>query len=568
MTPTDRVSAPSLARHARRSELGDVVLSTLAINILSLALPVMTLQIYDRILPNPGTSTLWALLLGVGVAVVLEVTLRLCRAHLIGWNAAGFEHRATSDAFRRLLEADLARIDLRGVGEQMNRLNAIARVKDIYSGAMLTTAVDLAFVAVFLAVVAYLSSWLVLAPLAVLAVFIVHALMGGADLKSGLEHRDRMDDKRYDFLIEALEGVHTIKSFALEREFERRYEHFEKRSSVANFAVTEAAAHTFNIGMVFSHVMIVAVIVVGAVLTLDGIITSGALIATVLLSGRIMQPVQRALAIWARYQDIRLAHARARELMAVPQVETTAEPAATPRLGTVELRGAGFRTDLDGPWLFRNADLSLKPGNGVAIFGAPRSGRRVLLKVVAGVLAPTEGQALIDGVPSAVISPRERATHVGYLAGDAAIFRGTIRDNLTRFGLTPEDSAREVAALLGVDKDVARLPAGFDTRLEGNALDVIPPGLRQRIALARALAPKPRVIVFDNADKGLDREGYALVFELLARIKDKTALVILSDDENICSLAGERLLIENGRLAPLPDPRAERPLFLRTEPRR
>jgi ATP-binding cassette subfamily C protein LapB len=205
--------------------------------------------------------------------------------------------------------------------------------------------------------------------------------------------------------------------------------------------------------------------------------------------------------------------------------------------------------------LLRGLSLELRPGEAVAVSGARGAGKSTLLKLIAGVLPPTDGEVLVDGAPAASIGSRERAAHVGYMPTDATLFRGTIRENITRFGLTPEPNAREVTALLGLDRDVAKLASGFDTAIEGSALDTIPPGLRQRIALARALAPKPRILLFDNADKALDREGYALVFELLARLRDKTAMVIVSDDENIRSLADRRLVLTDGALSLLPSGR-------------
>ncbi|MGD2131954.1 MAG: ABC transporter transmembrane domain-containing protein [Maricaulaceae bacterium] len=548
-----------LARFAHRADLWNLILATLAINILSLALPIMTLQVYDRILPNPGSGTLAAFLIGVCVAVTLEIALRFARAHVIGWNGAAFEHKASCEAARRVLGADLSKLASRGVGEQLHQLNAVGRLKDLYSGASVITIVELGFVAVFLGLIAYLASWLVLAPIAVLTVFVIHATIAGGRLRASLDERDRNDDMRHDFLIEALEGAHTIKSFALEREFERRYEHFEKRSSVAGYAVTEAAAGTFNIGMVFANVMIVTVIVIGAYLTLDGVITAGALIATVLLSGRLMQPVQRALALWARFQDIRLAAARTTEVMSTPQAPVAVADEGWPRDGRLLARGLGFGFGNGAPALFSGIDLALEPGQAIAITGPSGEDKSVLLKLLAGVLSPTEGEVLIDDVRADAFSAKARASHVGLLSSKAVIFRGSLRDNLTRFGLTPEKNARDVAALLKLDRDVAKLPSGFDTRLEGSSLDPLPPGLRQRIAIARALAPKPRIIIFDNADKDLDREGYAQVFDVLARLKDKVAMIIVSDDENLQSLATERRRLADGRLLALPDPRPDTP---------
>src|SRR5690606_22776769 len=132
------------------------------------------------------------------------------------------------------------------------------------------------------------------------ALFVASSLWYGHKLKKALYMRDLADDKRYDFLIESLEGVHTIKAFSLEDRFARRYENLEGRSTLANYDVTEAGAKTFNAAAVCSHAMTAGVITFGAMLALGGQITSGVLIAAILLSGRIMQPAQRVLSLWAR----------------------------------------------------------------------------------------------------------------------------------------------------------------------------------------------------------------------------------------------------------------------------
>ena len=138
--------------------------------------------------------------------------------------------------------------------------------------------------------------------------------------------------------------------------------------------------------------------------------------------------------------------------------------------------------------------------------------------------------------------------HVGYISTNALIFRGTIRDNITCFGMIAESKAKEVAALLNVDQDVAKLPGGFDTFLQGNNTDSIPPGLKQRIAIVRVLAAKPRLILFDNADRSLDKDGYNMIYSLLARLKDKASMILISDDHNIQSLANQHFILKDGEL--------------------
>lgn len=532
-----------------RQSTASLLLSTLAINLLSLALPVMTLQVYDRILPNQGSGTLPVLIAGVCVAIALETLLRLSRAYVIGRAGVAYEHRMACRVMDRVLHADLLQMQHYGVGGYLHRMAAIGKLKDFYDGYALTTLAELCFVPLFLALILYIAGPLVLVPALVLGAFILVSLWSVTRLRRALKRREEADDARFNFLIESLEGVHTLKAFALERFFERRYETLEERSTRANYEVTQETAATFNGGSVFSHVMVAGVISVGAWCVLEGMLTAGALIATLLLSGRIMQPVQKALALWARYQDYVLARRHVEELMAMPQVSAASHGMVqgTAPEGRLSLRHVGFGFGQGGR-LLEDVNLELERGTTMLLSGAHGSGKTTLLSLIAGIYPLQEGELIVDGMPIAHYQPEELARHVGYIRARSLMFRGTIRDNITCFGQTDEAQAREVAAMLGIDKEIARLPGGFDTFLSGHEGDSITPGLKQRISMTRVLAAKPHIILFDSADRALDREGYTMIYSLLARLKNKVAMVIVSDDRNLRGLADIHYELHEGRL--------------------
>jgi ATP-binding cassette subfamily C protein LapB len=266
-----------------------------------------------------------------------------------------------------------------------------------------------------------------------------------------------------------------------------------------------------------------------------------------------MQPVQRAVGMWVRYQDCRVGRQRLGRLMSLPQVVPAQQYAKPERRGMIDLRNVGFSYGTSEEYVFRHVSLSVARGEAVRISGVHGAGKTALLHLIAGLYVPTEGQVLVDGIPPVDFPASERIRHVAMLRTTGMIFRGTIRDNITRFGAVPETQARDVSALLGIDHDVATLPRGFDTMLEGTETDIIPPGLRQRIAIARALSSKPRVIVFDNADRNLDREGYRQVYRLLGRLREKVALILVSDDRNIVRLADRHYVLGKTGLTPVDD---------------
>ncbi|MDP2206499.1 MAG: ABC transporter transmembrane domain-containing protein [Alphaproteobacteria bacterium] len=533
-----RAYKPQGAAH----ETGYLLLGTTALNLLSLALPIMTLQVYDRILPNPESGTLPILLIGVVFALACETGLRLARAWMMGWNGAVYEHALSSAAMQRVLGADMARSRKTGVGEFLHRMGAISRLKDFESGYVAVTLAELAFIPVFIGVIFYIAAPLTPVPLALLAVFVAVSLWQGRRLRETLAARDAHDDTRYEYLVECLKGVHTVKAFALENLLSRRYEHLQEKSGLGSFFAAEASTRAFNFGTMISHLMMAAVMTAGAVAVVGGSITTGALIATLQLSGRLMQPAQRGLSFWTRYQEVSLARSKVADIFTMPVLKRQPAETLPPPAGYLSAQGVSFRSVLS------DIRLSLAPGDTVAISGPPGSGKTTLLEILSGFYPPDRGEVLIDNVDTRRYPPEDLPAHIGYLATEGTIFHGTIRENLTRFGILPEKQALDIARQLYIDRDVASLPAGYDTVLQPQGSDDVPPGLRQRISIARVLAAHPKIILFDEADRALDRDGYNMVFRLLARIAPQTALVLISDDRNLTGLAARHYRLENGGL--------------------
>ncbi len=533
-----------------KSNAFSLILSTVAINILGLSLPIMTLQVYDRVLPNQGSGTLPVLVTGVCLAIVLEACLRLSRAYVTGRSGATYEHMIANGAMQKILNADLSRMGSYGVGEHLHRLASVSKLKDFYNGNSLITLTELLFVPIFLGLILYISGWLVAVPLVAIVIFAFLSFVKGFHLRDALHAREVADDKRFNFLIETLEGIHTVKSFSLERQFERKYETLEELSTRENYAVTQERAGIFNTGSIFSHLMVVCVISIGAWLVLSHSLTTGALIATLLLSGRVMQPVQKALALWVRYQDYSLAHKNITSLFDTPQQQIANADSNynSSSNGELEINNLCFRFLDDESNILNKLDLKVDQGDVALINGAHGSGKTTLLNLIAGVYPPTEGEIIVDQNNINKYTPEKLTRHIGYIKTRGVIFRGTIRDNITCFGQSENEKVKEIAALFEVDRDVAKLPGGFDSFLNGDNTDNIPAGLKQKISIVRVLASKPRIILYDNADHSLDKKGYIMMYNLLARLVGMASMVLVSDDANISNLAKSRYELRNGVL--------------------
>ena len=525
-----------------------LMLSTLVINLLALAMPIMMLQTYDRILPSHGIGTLALLIAGVLCAVILEVLLRLARSYLTGWSGAVFEHKTACAAMAHLLNSDIQQFEQQGAGAYIQKMAAISRLRSFYAGQALMTMVDLPFVLTFLGLIAYIGGDIVYVPLVLFSLFCIVSWIVGIRLKKEVREQDFSDKIRYNFLIETLTGIHSIKSQGLEKFFFRRNDRLQSRISEAHFQVALSNNIAMSCGMLFGQIMTVSVVSYGAIKVLNGDMGTGGLAACLLLSGRVMQPVQRALGLWTRFQSFFIDRQELEDIFALPVTSHRETEAMMPPTGLLSIKNLSFRYAEDQPDIFKNLTISLKAGQSISVVGRQGSGRATLLHLIAGLYKPTQGAITVDGADPARVNPVALAAHIGYLPEKGAIFQGTIMENLTFFGTIPEEEALIAAGHLGVTDAVALLPNGFKTMLSDSVTDPVPPGLKQRISIARALASRPRIILFNNADRSLDRNGYNLVFKVLGKIKRNTTLIIVSDDRNILRLADRELFIVDGQL--------------------
>ena len=530
-----------------RLDKSEVILSSLAINVLSLALPIMVLQVYDRIMINHSVGTLAVLAIGVSIAIILEGILRIARAYTTSWAGMMYEYTMAANAMRLHINANPLKLETEGTGKQLQNLNTFSKLRDFYSGQTLINIVDIPFAFTFLVLISYLTGKLVIVPIVLIAIFTISTWFIGNKLKQALLDQGDIDDKRYNFIVEALQGIHTIKSLGLEAIFTRRYARLEEDASIHNYKTALISTEGYAFGILFNELTVVAVVAFGAPMVINGDFTSGALVATVLLTGRLMQPIQKTLFLWTQFQEYRIANKQAEKMFSIEQIERNViDTSKSEILGTVKLQDVSF--GYGEKLVFENINLDLKIPNTIGIRGENNSGKASLMRLIAGIVKPTSGEVLIDGIPASSYTSEELVKHVGYISSHSVIFQGTILENITAFDEKMEHQAMEIAKMLNLDKEIALLPKGYDTKVNDGIADIVAPGVKQRIAIARALLHKPKIILFHNADRGLDREGYNLLIKFLNIVNTQTATIIVTDDHNINLLVEREYLLKDGKL--------------------
>ena len=520
-----------------RSSLFDLIVASVFLNLLGLALPLSLLQIYDRILPNKSTGTMILLLVGVLGALLLETVLGFGRSYITGWIGARFEHRAGCVGLDRLLSTSLHAFEKDGSGVHLERMNALGTVRDFYAGQALLAMLDLPFAVLYLALVAFMGGWLVLVPVVLLGAFAASATRVGKGLRAALQKRMVADDRRFSFLIELLGGIHSVKAMAMEAQMVRRYERLQESCAQSNYDVALQSANALGVSSFYGQLTMICVAAFGSVVVIDGHMTTGGLAACSMLAGRALTPLQKALGVWTRFQTFVLARERIDQLFGLPAEAPRDLPPLPSVKGRLTLDGVGFRFDDRAPWLFRDVCLDIAEGECVAISGGNGSGKSTLLTLMQGTLRPAEGRVLADGADIGGFDPQSVRSQIAYLPQSGVLFQGTILENLTMFRHDLDEAAIDMAGLLGLDEVVATMALGFDTPVGDGAYDSLPRGIKQRIAVTRALLNNPRIVLFDDANAAVDASGDNYLRVWLERAKGKRTLVLVTHRPSLLKFA-------------------------------
>lgn len=541
--------------HWRRA---DVLFATLVLNITSLALPLVILQVYDRILPNNAVDT-FALMIGALLfASLIEVFLRIARSIILAWKGAQYEHATVMELLEHTLHTDLVKFEGKTVGRYLNKIDAVKQIRDFYSGQTILMIVDLPFVLLFLALIWVFSRELVLVPLSVMAMFAVVSYVMGKKLKATLNEKSDASERKQNFLIEVLQGMHIIKSMAMEASMMRRLERLQGHSAHAIYNLSNINSVIQSIGATFSQVVMMCFVGIGSIYVVNGDLTVGALAAGTMLSGRVIQPALKAMGLWTQLQGISIAKEKIQELRDIPLEAIDDQADKVQIIGKIELDNIHFKHDKSDEELIKGVSLKLEQGESVGITGSNGSGKSTLIELLMGFMSPSEGVIKIDDKDIRSHDRSSMRAQIGYMPQHGVIFEGTILDNMTMFREGAAiDRALEIANKIGLTEVVMRLPDGLDTRVSGANYDSLPVGVRQQIILVRSLVGcmsfgEPKIILFDDADSSLDTQHDKLLVDLLTELREKHTMIIVSHRPSILRLCSRNYMLEDGDLIMLP----------------
>jgi subfamily B ATP-binding cassette protein HlyB/CyaB len=518
---------PAIVKY--RKLLGEVLVASFVLQLFALLTPLFTQVVIDKVLVHKGFTTLHVLAIGMVSLALFDVLLGGLRTYLFAHTSNRIDVGLGAQLFRHVLSLPLAYFEARRVGDTVARVRELEHIRQFLTSNAVTVVLDVIFTVVFLAVMWLYSGTLTLIVLGSLPLYVLLSLVITPVIRTRLNEKFTRGADNQSFLVEAINGIQTVKALAVEPPLQRRWDEQLAGYVTASFRASSLITIAGQIAGLIQKITSIAILWSGAYLVIAGDLSIGQLIAFNMLCGQVTGPLLRLVNLWQELQQVGISIDRLGDVL-----NTKPEPSYNPSRTTLSrLRGhvfvdhITFRYRPDGPAALQQISLSVEPGQVVGIVGRSGSGKSTVAKLLQRLYVPERGRLLVDGVDLAQVDPAWLRRQVGVVLQENFLFNRSVRDNiaLTDPGL-PIERVIQAAKLAGAHEFILDLPEGYDTPV-GEQGCSLSGGQRQRIAIARALVGDPRILIFDEATSALDYESEAVIQKNMALIcKGRTVILI------------------------------------------
>ena len=529
-------------RECRRA-FGSVALFSGIVNLLMLAGPLYMLQIYDRVLSSRSVPTLVALSIFLVGAYAFQGALDMIRSRVIVRAAALLDHRLSNAAHGAVIRLAIAS---RQPGEGPQPVRDLDQIRAFLMSAGPIAILDMPWVPVFLCICFLIHPWLGLAATAGAIALVTMTLLTERASRAPARAAAQDAGSRSIMMEAQRRSSETIVAMGMEGALAQRWTSLNNRYIAAVGCLSDVAGSFGSVSKVLRLLMQSVILGLGAYLVIRQELAAGAMIAASIMMGRALAPIETAIANWRGFVAARQSIARLSEALtrAAPKraATTLPKPARSLDVEQVTVAPPGGTAPILADIRFR-----LKSGEALGIIGPSGAGKTSLVRTLVGIWRPAKGSVRLDGAALEQWDPGLLGQHVGFVSQTVELFDGTISENIARMGIAPNSEAvLRAAHAAGAHEMILRLASGYDTPI-GEGGEALSGGQRQRIALARALYGDPFLIVLDEPNSNLDREGEAALLQAIAGIKARGAIVILiAHRPTVLSVCDRMLVLANG----------------------
>ena len=531
-----------------RKLLGEVLLVSFVLNLFALVTPLFFQVVMDKVLVHRGLTTLDVIAVGLLVVSLFEVALSGLRSYIFAHTTSRIDVELGARLFHHLLHLPLGYFQARRVGDSVARVRELENIRAFLTGNSITVVLDLLFSVVFIGVMLFYSGWLTLVVLASLPLYFVVALLVTPILRARLHEKFNRGAENQAFLVEAVAGIDTLKSMAVEPQMQRRWESQLAGYVSAGFKSATVSTLAHESTNLIGKLVTVGTLWLGAKLVIEGQLTVGQLIAFNMLAGRVAQPIMRLAQLWTDFQQTGISVRRLGDILNTPTEVAGAKSSLPPIAGRISFDQVNFRYRPDTPEILKDISIDIQPGEVIGIVGRSGSGKSTLTKLIQRLYVPERGRVLVDGFDLTLVDASSLRRQIGVVLQENVLFNRTLRENIALADSgAPLEQVIQAAKLAGAHEFILELPEAYDTTV-GEHGSTLSGGQRQRIAIARALMSKPRILIFDEATSALDYESERIIQQNMQAICQGRTVIIIAHRLSAVRHANRILVMDHGKI--------------------
>ena len=518
------------------------------VNLLALAVPVFTLQVYDRVIFSAGLTTLQGLVIGMAIVLLFDFILRQTRGRLMQRASLRIDVAVGNKLFNKILALPMAALENRPNAHWNALFRDIEIIRNTLSGPSAVLVTDLPFAVLFIGLVVIIATPLLWVLVIVLPLFLILAWRSAAALNAANKEERRSGFSRDAVVSEMIAGGQTVKALALEDSIRPVWE--ETHADTIEDAINRGRKSDAygNMGSALTMITTIAMTTVGALAIINQEMTIGSLIAANMLAGRILGPFNQLVGSWRTYTSFRQAAGRLTALFDEEEERQEVGIELGRPKGEITLENVSFSYLADDPSVIDDVRLQIKPNAFVTIMGPNGSGKTTLSKLIPSLYKPSKGRVLLDGADVSQFTRRELARWIGYVPQETFLFSGSLRDNIAKgHPEATDDEVLEASKHVGLHDYLIDLPDGYATDI-GEAGHLLPGGIRQRVAIARALVTDPPVLILDEPTSNLDREGELELCETFRKLAADHTIIVITHSQAMLAACHQILVMQKGRI--------------------
>ncbi|WP_446718792.1 MULTISPECIES: type I secretion system permease/ATPase [unclassified Halomonas] len=561
---TDNASEPSVNSKKRRDQhwfwgvirenrrlYRDIVLGSLAINLFAVAMPLFVLNVYDRVVPNQATETLWVLAVGIFIVLCFDLALRLMRSSFVDLAASRADVKLSSSIMAKSLGLRLEERPA-STGSFTSTLQSFESVRAFIGSATILGIVDLPFVLMFAAIIALINPWLVLPVLVGIVFVLLYALAAQGKLHELSQTTWEVGAQRNSLLVESISQLENVKALRAESRIQRQWEKATAFLAKTGSQLKMVSTSVSNVAQWAQHSIAVCVIIVGVYQIIQGNLTQGGLIAAYMLSSRAMAPISQAAALLAQYHQSSTALESLNNVMDKKSERHEGKSyVEKPSFeGNIRLEKVTLRYPNEERDALREVSIHIKAGEKVALLGRIGCGKSSLNKLIMGFYQPTAGAVLVDNVDIRQLDPLHLRRHIGYVPQDVSLFSGSLRDNIVAGGgndRVDDEALLRALELAGLEALVNGHPHGVDLQV-GERGQALSGGQKQSVAIARALVQDPPILLLDEPTSSMDNASEEAFKANLTQISAGKTILVVTHRTSLLSLVDRIIVMDAGKV--------------------